>query len=121
MTTADSIAKIFEEIRSYSGNFGDPIVALIDFNPIEVLRSGDKRLELGAGVALLVEFQNHIDNANYVTALKGVEIRDIQKALVAEFCREYPLITKAFIAASVSEEHWHEALIQVYCEHIKND
>lgn len=119
MTIRRSIQKMFNEIRNYSGNFGDPIVEHIDFSPLEVLRSADHELAIGAGIALLVEFQNHSDNATYEDALEGKEADNIRTALSENLCLGYPSIELALNAALLSEESFKEALVKVYRDYIK--
>jgi hypothetical protein len=111
---------MFEEIQNHSGNFGDPVVEHIDFSPLEVLRSGDSQFAIGAGIALLVEFQNHADNATYEDALEGKSAKNIQTALSEKLCMDYPVIDRALNAALQSEVSFNDALSEVYIAYVKN-
>lgn len=120
MSVEESIKNMLAEIRLYGGNFGDPIVEHIDFSPLEVLRTLNAKVSLGAGIALLVEFSNHIDNATYSDALKGVAAKNISSAIAGSLCQEHPLIVRALIAALESEDAFKTALIPVYAELVAN-
>ena len=120
MSVEDSIKNMLEEIRRYRGNFGDPIVEHVDFNPLDVLRTLNTKISLGAGIALLVEFSSHIDNATYSDALKGAAAQRIRSAIAESLCKEHPLIVRAFTAALESEGAFKKALIPVYAELVAN-
>lgn len=116
MSVEESIKSMLQEIRRFGGNFGDPIVDCVDFNPLNVLRTLDTKLSLGAGIALLVEFSSHIDNATYPDALKGAAAKSMRSAIAESLCQNHPLIVRALVAAFESEGAFKEALIPVYAE-----
>ena len=110
---------MFDEINNYQGSFGDPIIDAIDFSPIDVLELGKPGFVKGAGIALLVNFANHIDNSTYKDALTGQSFRDIQLAIKSNYCSEYPLIFKAFTFAT--EEEFYKGIKNVYIEYVQKD
>ncbi|WKD48214.1 hypothetical protein [Microbulbifer spongiae] len=119
MEITQSIETMLEEIRNYSGNFGDPIVDCIDFNPIEVLASGDTSYTIGAGIALLVKFASHIDNATYQDALSGGSAKAIQQAINNNYCVQQPVLFNALTSALVSGKTFNQALNKVYSEYVQ--
>jgi hypothetical protein len=120
MSERDSIEKMLREIRLYRGNFGDPAIDCVDFDPIDLLRLGDRELALGAGIALLVEFCSHIDNATYKDALLGMAAANIRSALAESLCQEYPRLQSALNAALRSESDLNLALREIYVEYLEN-
>ena len=119
MNITKSIDAMLEEIRNYSGNFGDPIVDLIDFNPLEILASGNPESSVGAGIALLVNFSNHVDNATYQDAKLGKAALEIQSAITSGYCSGKVTLFNAFKSALVSETAYNQALKEVYFEYVQ--
>ena len=113
-----SISCMFEKLSKYPGNFGDPIVEAVDFDPIEVLTTNNRNLEVGAGIALLVNFCNDIDNSTYKSAIKGVSFKQIQEAIDRDFCSRHKPIIRAFHASSQSEDMFYKALSRVYSSYV---
>lgn len=122
MTIARSIDRMLQEIRLYNGNFGDPIVDLVDFDPIEVLEGAPERNEIvvGAGIALLVEFCSAIDNSDYASVLGTKEHRALSQALSNGWFAHLPHIEQAMRSAFVSEPEFLSALLDVYAAHVAN-
>jgi hypothetical protein len=120
MNERNSIERMLEEIRNYGGNFGDPVVEHIDFEPLELINSGDAQLAIGAGIALLVEFCSHIDNSTYQDALSGKAADNIREALSEQSLQRYPEIFHAGQAALNSEMAFNSALERVYREYVAN-
>jgi len=120
MKERSSIERMLGEIRNYGGNFGDPIVDLIDFAPLELIRSDDAQLAIGSGIALLVEFCSHIDSSTYRDALAGKAADNIREALSKPHLQKYPEIFCAGLAALDSEEAFKSALEKVYREYVAN-
>jgi hypothetical protein len=119
MNIEASINDMYSEILEYSGNFGDPIVDNVTFNPIAVLKEYPSReIEIGAGIGLLVEFTSSIDNSTYENALKGKNGKNIKLALHHEFCKDIPEIYSAFKLAGDSEEAFLHSLADVYFKHV---
>lgn len=119
MGITQSIETMLEEIRSYSGNFGDPIVYCIEFDPIKVLASREQNHTIGAGIALLVNFASHIDNATYLDALSGEPAKAIQQAINNSYCAQQPVLFNALTSALVSEEAFNQSLNKVYSEYVQ--
>jgi hypothetical protein len=120
MNERSSMERMLQEIRNYSGNFGDPVVDHIDFAPLELINSGDAQLAIGAGVALLVQFCSHIDNSTYQDALSGKAADNIREALSEQTLQRYPEIFYAGQAALKSELAFNNALEKVYREYVAN-
>ena len=114
MNIKDSIENIYREISLYSGNFGDPIVDLIDFNPIEIFRSNNDVLNPGVGIALLVLHVSNIDNSTFEDAQKHGVAQDIKEVLDQGYCRKFTKLEVAFSKALQSEILMNEALEEVY-------
>lgn len=113
------INKLFSEIIKYNGNFGDPVVDFVDFDPIEMLESKRNGIELLAGVGLLVNFSSHIDNTTYEDALQGKGAKDIKISIAQGYCSKYPEIFLAFNCVFVSELKYQNQLEVVYNKYIK--
>lgn len=113
-----SFKEIVSEIINYNGNFGDPIIDHINFDPLELLKNGDKRIELGAGIGLLVNFTSHVDNATFSDALAGKSANDLRQALDSNYCVNYPFLVEAFEMALRSEIDLHQGLKKLYEEYL---
>lgn len=120
MDIQQSIQRMFEEIRSYRGNFGDPIVDIIDFDPTKILQSNPKQEEIliGTGIALLVEFSSCIDNSDYQTAVDSKEFRALQNALINRWFANFPIIETAFKCATSSESEFNSSLQEIYRKYV---
>jgi len=121
MNERDSIERMFSEIRSYGGNFGDPIVDLVDFNPIDVLKDEVESFQIGAGVGLLVNFASHIDNATYEDASQSIAAEELKVAIHEKYCKQYTSVYFAFCAAFESEVEFNVALSEVYRNHVQEN
>ena len=109
---------MFDKLSEYPGNFGDPIAEAVDFDPIEVLKTNNEDFEVGAGIALLVNFCNDIDNSTFESAIRGVSFKQIQEAIDRGFCSRHKPIIRAFHASSQSEDVFYNALSSVYSRYV---
>jgi len=120
MSIEASIKAMYSEILDYSGNFGDPIVSCITFDPIKVLEEHPLReIQIGAGIALLVEFTSAIDNSTYESALKGSTAKNINTALENEYCKNIPEVYSAFKLSAKSEKDFLHSLVTVYFKYVQ--
>ena len=121
MEIMQSIRNMYEEIITYSGNFGDPIVNSVDFMPLDYI---DQRfsieIRIGAAIGLIVNFCSHADNATFAEAQKGKASSDIVFALSKNAYRESPEITKALQATQNTENELKESLVNVYNLYVKS-
>ena len=119
MELTQSIETMLEEIRRYQGNFGDPIVDCVEFNPIEVLQTGEDNHTIGAGIALLVNFANHVDNATYQDAMTGEAAKAIQQAIDGDFFIKQPTLFSALKSTLMSEKAFNRGLSDVYVQYVQ--
>jgi len=120
MEILTSINKIFEEINNYSGNFGDPIVEHVDFNPLDYVgfqESGEVRL--GAAIALLVNFSSEVDNSTFSNAQNGKVSQDIAFVIEGGFYKDAPEIHSALKSSRKSEKEFYDNLKNIYHIYVK--
>lgn len=110
------INKMYQEIVSYSGNFGDPIIDTINYDPFKVIDDpnlSDFQKE-GVFIAILSWAMTVIDSSGHTDALKG-DVAGKVKAVLHNHERSMPqTIQKAFKAFFVSEEVLVEAFGDIY-------
>ena len=121
MDISQSIENLLAEIRIYHGSFGDPVVDLVDFNPLDILATGQDRYSIGAGIALLVNFSSHIDNACYDDAISGSAAHEIEEAINKGYCSMHAELLAAFKSALHSEKSYKTALSKVYVAYVQQN
>ena len=109
------IDRMYREIISYEGSFGDPIETG-PYNPFDVARempSTDPERE-GVGVAMLCYLMAAIDNGTYAAALASGVARQAQVVRSEGLFEDLPAIDRALGAFFESEGAFLSSLKQVY-------
>jgi hypothetical protein len=120
MKLLQSIQRMLEEIVTYNGNFGDPVVQFVDFEPLVVLKEETNPfLRFGAAIGLLVNFEAAIDNSDLESAIQRKEYYELKVALDKELLSEFPLIAEAAKRAGEGEQVFATSLAAVYTGYIK--
>ncbi|MBW4708676.1 hypothetical protein KX928_12865 [Roseobacter sp. YSTF-M11] len=121
MFLANEIGKMYSEIESYNGDFGDPIVDTFSFDPWTYLERNDlsEFERRGVMVALLVILMTAIDNSTYEDALMSDWGIRALALMGSETVKVYPLFTDALKAFDQSEDEFLSALRTIYSEWVQ--
>ncbi|MCB9983173.1 MAG: hypothetical protein H6861_05820 [Rhodospirillales bacterium] len=115
----EKINRMYEEIKVYQGDFGDPIAPFVTFNPIEIIESDQpENIKIGAVIGLLVNFTNEIDNSTFKDALKNENAKNIQKLLDNEAFANFPSIQDCLVSSQVSEDTFYKNLQTLYKNYV---
>lgn len=118
MTLRSSIRRMYQEIVSYGGNFGDPIAEFVDFDPLPIVRDSgeDQWVRCGAAVALLVNFCSSLDNTAFDVAKGSREYRQLRLALEQGLLADFLPIQVAVTSISGGELAFYSSLADVYAQ-----
>jgi len=118
---ANEIAKMYSEIESYNGDFGDPIVDVVSFDQWTYLERNDlsEFERRGVMVALLVKLMTAIDNSTYEDALTSDWGRRALALMGSETVKVYPLFADALKAFDKSEDEFLSASRTIYSEWVQ--
>lgn len=117
-----SIQRMYEEISSYHGGFGDPVAEFVDFEPLAVLGAAhaDKSVRQGAAIGLLVNFAVALDNTDHASALTAKAYGELEVARQAGLLKEFPPIEAAAMRARDGEQEFGDSLAAVYLAYVQN-
>ncbi len=120
MEVIKSIQNIYCEINNYSGNFGDPIVEFVNFNPLDYVdRHFPAEIRIGAAIGLIVNFCSHADNTTFSDAQKGSFSDAILLVITKNWYQDLPEINRALKATQNTEKELKHELKNIYNLYIK--